>query len=166
MIEQILFWFLSIVLILSALGTVGMADAVNSVMCLLVAMLALAGLYVLLDAHVVALFQIIIYIGAVMVLFLFIIMLLDLKKTMKLLSLRSFMGGLGVMLVCLVGIIAWLFRHAAVSVTETCGLPAVILTCNIHDIALALFSRHLLVLELTSVLLLVAAIGAIVMTRK
>jgi len=164
--EQIIFCFLSTTLILSALGAIGMTDTVNCVMCLLAAMFALAGLYVILGAPVVALFQIIIYIGAVLVLFLFVIMMLDLKKAAKGLAVRPFTSGLSILLICLIGVIAWLFHRSAVAVSNTATLPVFNLTQSIQDIALALFSRHLLVFELASVLLLVATIGAIVMTRK
>jgi NADH-quinone oxidoreductase subunit J len=166
MIEHILFWFLAILLIMSAAGVILMTGTVNSVMCLLVAMLTLAGLYVLLGAPAVALFQIIIYVGAVLVLFLFVIMLLNLKEKSQILTLRPLMCGAGVCVLGLVGLTNWLFWHAAIKITVPHDSLAVTPTQNIQELAFDLFGRHLLVFELTSVLLLVATIGAILMTKK
>jgi len=166
MIEHILFWLLAFLLIMSALGVIVMTSTVNSVMCLLVAMLALAGLYVILGTHVVALFQIIIYVGAVLVLFLFVIMLLNLKERAQILTLRPFTCGAGICILGLVSLIAWLFRYAATNIPLIQDTLAVTPVQNIQELALELFGKHLLVFELTSVLLLVAAVGAVLITKK
>ena len=74
--DLIAFYGLAVILILSALGVVGSREPMHSVMLLIVAFGALAGLYILLDAPFTAVTQIIIYAGAIMVLFLFVVMLM------------------------------------------------------------------------------------------
>ncbi|PKN77275.1 MAG: NADH-quinone oxidoreductase subunit J, partial [Deltaproteobacteria bacterium HGW-Deltaproteobacteria-10] len=79
MLEQIIFWITGAVLIIAAVGVIAMKNPINSVISLLIAMFALASFYVLLGAYIVALFQIIVYVGAILVLFLFVVMLLNIK---------------------------------------------------------------------------------------
>jgi len=74
-----LFWVLSAVMLASAVCVVAFRNPVNSAMSLVLSFLALAGLFITLDAFFIGIIQVIVYAGAVMVLFLFIIMLLDLK---------------------------------------------------------------------------------------
>lgn len=78
--NEFLFWALSFLAVGSALSVICMRSPANSVMGLLVTMFAAAGLFALMEAYILALFQVIIYIGAVMVLFVFVIMLLNLKR--------------------------------------------------------------------------------------
>lgn len=162
MIEAVLFWGLAAAAVASALGVVALQNPVGSVMALLAAMLATAGLYALMGAVVVALFQLIVYIGAVLVLFLFVVMLLDLKAPVARgrPSVRTgAAGAAGVGLTAAAAWGAWMsFSHAP----PAGGLrPAP----GVAEIALDLFGRHLLVFELTSVLLLAAAVGAIFISR-
>jgi len=154
-------------MIVGALGVILMPNTINSVMSLLLSMLALAGIYVLMGAHVVALFQVIIYIGAVLVLFIYVIMLLNLKEGGLKLPLETstyFIGGcsLGLLVV-----VVWLFWQSLWGTSfrsETGGdLQA---SATLHQLAVDLFSQHILIFELTSVLLLVAAVGAIIISRK
>ncbi|OPY12192.1 MAG: NADH-quinone oxidoreductase subunit J [Syntrophaceae bacterium PtaB.Bin038] len=162
MIETILFWVLAAAAVASALGVVALRNPVGSVMALLAAMLATAGLYALMGAVVPALFQVIVYIGAVLVLFLFVVMLLDLRAPAapaRPAARAAVAGAAGVGLTAAAAWGAWKsFSHAS----PAGGLrPAP----GVAEIALDLFGRHLLVFELTSVLLLAAAVGAIFISR-
>jgi NADH-quinone oxidoreductase subunit J len=165
-VQQTIFWLLGCVIVTSAVGVIVMRNAVNSVLCLLVSMIGLAGFYILMGAPVVALFQIIIYVGAVLVLFLFVIMLLNLKEVKPLLSKTPALVVTGLVSLGLIVAIGWLFWHSATRTGLPAGPGTVTTSYTLHEIALALFSRHLLIFELTSLLLLVAAIGAILMTTK
>jgi NADH-quinone oxidoreductase subunit J len=162
----ITFWLLGVIIVASALGVIIMRNAVNSVMCLLVSMLGLAGFYILMGAPVVALFQIIIYVGAVLVLFLFVIMLLDLKEMKRSLALTPVLVVTGCVSLGLISTIGWLFWHSAIRTGMPIGTSTLKASYTLHEISIDLFSRHLLIFELTSLLLLVAAIGVILMTRK
>jgi len=158
MIETVLFWGLAAAAVASALGVVALQNPVGSVMALLAAMLATAGLYALMGAVVVALFQLIVYIGAVLVLFLFVVMLLDLKASAAP-ARAAASGAAGVGITAAAGWAAWV----AASHAPPAGSPRP--APGVFELAFDLFGRHLLVFELTSVLLLAAAVGAIFISR-
>jgi NADH-quinone oxidoreductase subunit J len=131
-------------------------------MALLAAMLATAGLYALMGAPVVALFQVIVYIGAVLVLFLFVVMLLDLKGTAARGRPSARAAAAGAAGIGLTAAAAWGAWKSFSPAPPAGGLrPAP----GVAEIALDLFGRHLLVFELTSVLLLTAAVGAVFISR-
>jgi len=162
MIETILFWVLAAAAVASALGVVALRNPVGSVMALLAAMLATAGLYALMGAVVVALFQVIVYIGAVLVLFLFVVMLLDLKGASTPARPAARTAAAGAAGVGLTAAAAWgAWRNFSQAVPANGLRPAP----GVTEIALDLFGRHLLVFELTSVLLLAAAVGAVFISR-
>lgn len=162
--EAAIFWILSAFAVAAALAVVFFKRAVNGVMSLLALMLALAGLYVLMGAQLVAFFQVIVYVGAVLVLFAFVIMLLNLKESVPPLTSLADVKAATPAVLFAVGIVVliWLaLRDAAFS--KAAALPP---ASAIRQIALDLFTRHLLVFELASVILLVAAVAAIVISRK
>ena len=158
MIEAVLFWGLAAAAVASALGVVALQNPVGSVMALLAAMLATAGLYALMGAVVVALFQLIVYIGAVLVLFLFVVMLLDLKASAAP-ARAAASGAAGVGITAAAGWAAWV----AASHAPPAGSPRP--APGVFELAFDLFGRHLLVFELASVLLLAAAVGAVFISR-
>jgi len=165
MIEQAVFWILGAVMVAGALGVILMPNTINSVMSLLLSMLSLAGIYVLMGAHVVALFQIIIYIGAVLVLFIYVIMLLNLKEGGLKLPMDAATYVIGGFSLGLVVVVAWLFWQSLRGTTFTDnGIMKA--SATLHRLAIDLFSQHILIFELTSILLLVAAIGAIIISKK
>ena len=166
MIEQAVFWMLGAIMVAGALGVILLPNTINSVMSLLLSMLALAGFYILMGAHVVALFQIIVYIGAVLVLFLYVIMLLNLKEKGLKLPMEASTWVIGGMSLGLVFVIAWLFWQSLRGTVFTGDAGTTDAPATIHRLAIDLFSQHLLIFELTSVLLLVAVIGAIIISKK
>jgi NADH-quinone oxidoreductase subunit J len=166
MIEQAVFWMLGVIMIAGALGVILMTNTINSVMSLLLSMLALAGFYILMGAHIVALFQIIVYIGAVLVLFLYVIMLLNLKEKGSKVPMEFLTWAIGGMSLGLVLVITWLFWHSVKEMNLAGDAGTVSAPATLQQLAIDLFSRHLLIFELTSILLLVAAIGAIVISKK
>lgn len=164
--EEILFWTLSAFAVGSAIAVVAFKQAVNSVVSLLALMIVIAGLFSLLGAPLAALFQVIVYAGAVLVLFIFVVMLLNLKESSenRPVSLSCIAAGAtSVLLVSGILALLWLaLQHSGPAV------PAAVLKApvSIRQIAADLFSRHLLIFELTSVVLFAAAAGAIVISRK
>jgi NADH-quinone oxidoreductase subunit J len=162
------FYVFAAVAILASLGVVGQRNPMHSVMLLIVSFGALAGLYVLLDAPFTAVTQIIIYAGAIMVLFLFVVMLLnaktedDLPKTAR--GPRGLRFGviLSLLLVFeIVGALAGLgystFSHDATVVTPI---------SSVANIGRQLFTVHAFAFEVTSILILVSMVGAVVIARK
>ena len=163
--HPIVFGILAALLVLSALGVVTARSPIRSALSLVVTLFLLAVTFLFLDAHLVAALQIIVYAGAIMVLFLFVIMLLNLQDDPPVVmreALRwlAFAGG---SLFLFAGIA--LFLGAA----ETgAGLraPAAPEFGSTAMLARQLFTKHLLAFEATGILLLVAVVGAVVMAKR
>src|SRR5262245_27262650 len=161
--DLISFYIFGAIAVLASLGVVGQRNPMHSVMLLIVSFGALAGLYVLLDAPFTAVTQIIIYAGAIMVLFLFVVMLLnghtedDLPRAQ--IGPRMFRFGVILTLVLVLEVVTLLARLGIASFT---GDPAS--TSSIGDvgrIGAQLFTTHAFAFEVTSILILVSMVGAV-----
>src|SRR5512145_865514 len=161
--EQVLFWVFAIPLVVSAAGVLVSKNPVYAAMNLVAAFFFLAGIYVLLVAHLIAFMQILVYAGAVMVLFLFVIMLLSLgdealfKEQHRAMQL---VGALGA--VMLVAVLATAI--AAAGGGEGAALSADFGT--VKAVGKVLYTQFLLPFEITSLLLLVAIVGAVVVAKE
>ena len=160
-----LFAALAGVLVVSSLLVVLHRSAVTSALFLVLAFCALAGIYLLLRAEFIGMVQIIVYAGAIMVLFLFVIMYLnlghDIEGGVRLVVRRGLGWVLGAVLVAEGAILlghGW--GHGPVDVTPELPVPG-----NTQAIGLLLYSRYLFPFEITSIVLLVAMVGAIVIAR-
>lgn len=162
---QIIFWFLSALALVSALMVLLSKNPVHSVLWLISVFFAISGHYILLNAQFLAIVNLIVYAGAIMVLFLFVIMLMNLNKDMdpqknmwmKLAGAIS--GG------CLLMILVSLVRQA----TEIGGKVAEMKTGNIGligNLGKVLFNEYVVPFEISSVLFLSAMVGAIVIGKK
>jgi NADH-quinone oxidoreductase subunit J len=133
---------------------------VTSAMFLVLTIISMSGLFVLLHAFFLAAVQILVYAGAVMVLFLFVIMLLDLKEEQR----RKFkMFGIVTGLVS-VGIVASIFSKALATAKPAVENPK--LEGETYALGKLLFTQYTLPFEIVSVLLLVAMIGVILLSKK
>jgi NADH-quinone oxidoreductase subunit J len=142
-------------------------NTVHSIMFLVVNFLFVAGLYVTLGAQFLAVIQVIVYAGGIVVLYLFVVMLVNLKRPPEAHKDRRRRGRLGlifslVVLVELVAIAAYKF------VSPTASLPPIkpMGPDNVAQIGMLLYTDYLVPFELASILLLVAMIGAIVLARR
>jgi NADH-quinone oxidoreductase subunit J len=136
-------------------------NPVNSAMFLVLTIAFLAGLFVLLEAFFLAAIQILVYAGAVMVLFLFVIMLLDLKtEERRRIKFLGLFGGL-IAVGTITGIFFKSLGSANLSATRAPGFQA-----GTADLGKLLFSQYLLPFEIISVLLLVAMVGVILLSKK
>jgi len=139
-------------------------NAVHSAIYLVLSFLSVAALYVLLEAEFVAAVQVMVYAGGIMVLFLFVIMLVNLKGSLGP-RVRIHATISGVIGLCVVGSILYVYRTGAAAAAE--GGPSVLRAGgNLQAIGAAIFKDYLLPFEIASVLLLVAMIGAIVLARQ
>ena len=164
-ITQILFWFLTVLALLSALMVLLSKNPVYSVLWLISVFFAISGHYILLNAQFLAIVNMIVYAGAIMVLFLFVIMLMNLNKEtepqkdiwMKIAG--TITGG------CLLMVfISWVKQA-----TEMTGKTALLKTGNIgliDNLGKALFSDYVVPFEISSVLFLSAMVGAVVIGKK
>ncbi len=161
MAEWILFGILSVVAITSALMMVLNRNPVHSALWLVLTFLCVAVFFLILGAQFLFAVQIIVYTGAIMVLFLFVVMLLNPEREHEMPSggnERLGAVGLGVLLLLLI----------AGGVLQRAGLPApsTAPAVTMRDVGLALYGQWLLPFELASILLLAAMVGAIVLTKR
>ena len=170
MLESVLFYLFAATAVISAVFVVTKKNPVSSAVSLVVTFLSLAGFYMLLNAHFIAIVQILVYAGAIMVLFLFVIMLMDLKKEEDIFSklkAQKFFGIIfAIILVAEVFAVTKAFTSQLLS--KEIYTPENIAAAggNTKAIGRLLFTDFLLPFEVTSVLLLVAIIGAVVLGKK
>jgi NADH-quinone oxidoreductase subunit J len=166
--DLISFYIFGALAVLASLGVIGQRNPMHSVMLLIVSFGALAGLYVLLDAPFTAVTQIIIYAGAIMVLFLFVVMLLNAHTEDDMIPKRlgphaMRLGALLSVLLCFE--ISWgLSRISLTSFGNDPGLVSKI--SSVTSIGQALFTTHSFAFEVTSILILVAMMGAVVIAGR
>ncbi len=161
--ETILFWVFAIPLVVTALGVVVARSPVYAAMNLVVAFFFMAGIYVLLTAHLIAFMQVLVYAGAVMVLFLFVIMLISLGDEHLFPSRKTAMQYLGVL-----GAVA-LFSVLVAAIARATFAPMRALDASfgtVKAVGQVLFTDYLLPFEATSLLLLVAIVGAVVVAKE
>lgn len=158
------FYFLSAVAILSAILVITRKNPVHSALSLIITLLSVAGLYLMLYAPFVAGVQIILYAGGIMVLFLFVIMLVNIERAQRE---YAFSGQWPVgIAACLALGAMFLFvyeKGSAIFPKNPVDLPE---PQNTQRVGMVLFQSYLLPFEVASLLLLVAIVGAVVMAKK
>jgi NADH-quinone oxidoreductase subunit J len=159
-----LFYFIACLTIISALFVVLNRNPVYSAVMLVFCFFSLAALYVLLEAYFVAVLEIIVYAGAIMVLFLFVIMLINVGKEIAATSIIVKAKVLPFVLVVLFSlniILLILWRNEGLHQSNTISSVG-----SITAIGQALFTKYLLPFEIASLLLLVALIGTVYLAKK
>ena len=160
-----LFWLFACLMLAFGVGVVINRSPVASALCLVVSFLCLAALFIGLNAYFIGVIQVLVYAGAVMVLFLFIIMLLDLKaEQRRKFNVVAFVGG---------GLVALAFVAELFAVLDRLplgrlGFPA-IASSNVDDVrqvGMTLFTTHNLPFQVVGVLILVATIGVVILSKK
>jgi NADH-quinone oxidoreductase subunit J len=163
-----LFFYSFAVLVLGGgVFTITRRNAVHSAISLIVSLVGVAGLYLLQQAEFLFAVQIVLYVGGIMVLFLFVIMLVNLDQAAKQ---RQFNRQWAIALLCVAAVGAELvyFMRKGASAFQFPPAPAAAAATegNTEQIATVLFSQYLLPFEIASVLLLVAVVGSVVMAKK
>lgn len=167
LIETVLFYLFGAVAAIAAVLMITRNNAVISALFLILNMSALAGLYLVLNSQFIAVAQVIVYAGAIMVLFLFVIMLLRPENEKKFLEekvkLRLFIIAVAAILFVQ---IAYLIFSAGSSAVLSRDVEASVKAGTIEEIGTQLFTNYLLPFEAAGFLLLAAAIGALVLAKK
>jgi NADH-quinone oxidoreductase subunit J len=164
MVHQVLFIVFGMICVAGAINLLVQRHPINSALSLVVVMASLALIYLLLGAEFVAAIQVIVYAGAVMVLFVFVIMLLNAgaEERTRGSKVAMFVGVPG--MIVLAGTVGWLL------VTGSAQLGSVTISASnfgeTRNIAHLLFRDFLLPFEITSVLILIAIMGAVVLGKK
>ncbi|CAM5694617.1 NADH-quinone oxidoreductase subunit J [Streptomyces hirsutus] len=163
--EAVQFWVLGTVAVIGALGTILMRRAVHSALFLAGTMIVLAVFYLANGAYFLGVVQIIVYTGAIMMLFLFVVMLVgvtaadSLKETIKGQRWLAALCGLGFGILLVGGI-----GNAAL--TDFNGLGQANANGNVEGLAALLFTRYVFAFEITGALLITAVVGAMVLTHR
>jgi NADH-quinone oxidoreductase subunit J len=163
--EKLFFLLFALVAVAFALGVVAARNPVHSALSLIACFVQIAALFILLRAPFVAAVQIFVYVGTIMVLFIFVIMMLDIRKAFM----ERFVPGspLPALLVALLLGGFMLFMLLGSDKLSLLSPPEEIsLAGTTHELGIALFTRYLLPFEVVSVILLVALIGAIFLATK
>ncbi|HWR52550.1 MAG TPA: NADH-quinone oxidoreductase subunit J [Bryobacteraceae bacterium] len=167
MIDTAFFYFFALLVLGGGVLTVTCRSAVHSAISLIVSLVGVGGIFLLQKAEFLFAVQIVLYVGGVMVLFLFVIMLVNLDEAAKVRQFnRHWMVGLAAvgLVAAEVGYFLWMgagaFRLAAPGNAEAARIG------NTERIADLLFSEYLLPFELASILLLAAVVGSVVMAKK
>jgi NADH-quinone oxidoreductase subunit J len=178
-----LFWFFALVMLLGGVAVVALRNPVASALSMVASFVGLAGLFIGLNAFFVGIIQILVYAGAIMVLFIFIIMLLDVKLEEKRApKLAPLLGGLGIVLgftIQLIGILSktpdkeWKsldLDAASKTFAQTSpGISQKLHEGHLPDVNLIgdiLFRGYNLPLQIIGVLLLVATVGVVVLSKR
>ncbi|SRR5258706_15266214 len=163
-VTQILFWVLSVLALFSALMMITSKNPVHSVLWLIVTFFAISGHYIVLNAQFLAIVNIIVYAGAIMVLFLFVIMLMNMNKSSEPQKNRWLKFAGGIAGGCLLLILVAALKDSEVRARST--------EVNTGDIGLIknlgkeLFSTYVVPFEISSILFLSAMVGAVVIGKK
>jgi len=168
LIDTVLFYIFALLVLGGALFTITRRNAVHSAISLIVSLLGVAGLYLLQHAEFLFAVQIVLYIGGIMVLFLFVIMLVNLDEAAKE---RQFNRQwlVATVAVAVVGAQLGYFIYKGrdafhFAESAAAAIPAAV--GNTEQVADSLFREYLLPFEIASVLLLVAVVGSVVMAKK
>ena len=169
MFETVVFYVLSALAIGASAMVIGQRNPMYSVMMLIASFGALAGLYIQLDAPFVAVAQIIIYAGAIMVLFLFVVMLLnaaqedaagwDRTHPLRHPAVTRFGTLLALLLVVQ---LSWALLRTGAAGAQAAGPPV----SSVTEVGRVLFTDYMFAFEATSILILVAMVGAVVLARR
>jgi NADH-quinone oxidoreductase subunit J len=163
--EAVQFWLLGTVAVIGALCTVLMRKAVHSALCLAGTMIILAVFYLANGAYFLGVVQVVVYTGAIMMLFLFVVMLVgvtaadSLKETIKGQRWLALLCGLGFGALLVAGI-------GRASLDTFNGLGAANAGGNVEGLATLLFTKYVFAFEITGALLITAAVGAMVLTHR
>ena len=163
--QNVVFWVLAVISVVAGLGMVLARRAVHCAVLLAVIMLSLAVLYALAGAPFLAFVQVIVYTGAVLMLFLFVLMLVgvssadSLVETIKGQRLAAGLAGIGMLVLLALGI-----GHAAIGPARPLTSPYN--ASNVYEIAKLIFTTYVFPFEVTSALLITAALGAMVLAHR
>lgn len=167
MLNQVFFYLFATVILASAILCVTARNAIHSAIFLIGTLLGVAGLYLHLHAEFLAGVQVILYVGGIMVLFLFVIMLVNLDQSLRedIFS-HQWKIGLGAVVV-LGGELAWFVSKGGVSLPERAPEVTSSATLgNVQQVGDVIFQNYLMPFEIASILLLVAMVGAVVLAKK
>jgi NADH-quinone oxidoreductase subunit J len=163
--EQVLFWIIAPLAVIGALGLVLSRKAVHGAMFLAVTMVGLAILYIALEAPFLGVVQIVVYTGAIMMLFLFVIMLVGVDASDS--RVETIRGQRGAAVLAVIGVVILLTGVAGrAALPDPAGTADAAPEGNVYGIADLIFGRYVWAFEVVAAVLITAAVGAMVLTHR
>jgi NADH-quinone oxidoreductase subunit J len=170
MIQLLAFYLFAALVVLSGVFTISVRNPVHSVLWLILAFFNAAGLMVIVGAEFIAMLLVIVYVGAVAVLFLFVVMMLNIDfAELRAGFMKNFPLGIAIALVLLAELVLGIgaYRAGALELGTPDGSAAPLLgESNIENIGALLYGKYLFLFETAGIILLVAMVGAIVLTHR
>jgi NADH-quinone oxidoreductase subunit J len=162
-VSEILFWFLTALALFSALMVVFSSNPVHSVLWLIMVFFAISGHYILMNAQFLAIVNLIVYAGAIMVLFLFVIMLMNMNtesepQKSQWMKMAAAISGGALLLIMIAAL-----KDNVGAVSKTSGEGSIGLIKNLGNV---LFTEYVVPFEISSILFLSAMVGAVVLGKK
>ena len=166
---SISFYLFSSIAVLSALMVISAKNPVHSVLFLILCFVTSSGLFVLLGAEFLAMILVVVYVGAVAVLFLFVVMMLDInyiKLRKGFLQYLPFGIILGIVLIVELGIAFFTETFSEMSLVEYAQMPEITITENTKLLGFVLYTKYFYLFQISGIILLVAMIGSITLTLR
>jgi NADH-quinone oxidoreductase subunit J len=162
-VTQIVFWFLTALALVAAIGVISSKNPIYSVLWLIVVFFAISGHYILMNAQFLAIVNIIVYAGAIMVLFLFVVMLMNLNSDAEpvknvYMKMAGIISGLTLMIVLVAAFSSTETQNVLMAPGTSVGL--------IENLGKALFNKYVVPFEISSILFLSAMVGTIVIGKR
>jgi NADH-quinone oxidoreductase subunit J len=162
--NKIIFLYFALVIIVSALLTITRRNPVHSIMFMLLLFFHIAGIFVLLHAEFIAAVQLIVYAGAILILYLFVVMLLNVDKESSAARANRFWPWMIAFGVLIAGEIMLLISRGSFPVEA--GQPAMLVGSSVKELGIVLYQSYLMPFEIASVILLVGLVGAVMLAKK
>lgn len=160
------FWVLGITAVVSSLFMITRENPVHSALWMLLTFFAVAGIFIQLDAEYIAAIQVMVYAGAILVLYMFVVMLLNPKSTGFIkMPVKAVLGGIAA-LVLFAQVLMTLMGTGVIKTAQLTGIHYPEGITNVKAFGAVMFTNYIVPFEVASVLLLVAMIGAIVIAKK
>jgi NADH-quinone oxidoreductase subunit J len=162
--NKIIFLYFALVIIVSALLTITRRNPVHSIMFMLLLFFHIAGVFVLLHAEFIAAVQLIVYAGAILILYLFVVMLLNVDKESSAARANRFWPWMIVFGVLIAGEIMLLISRG--SFPAEADQRALLAGTGVKELGIVLYQKYLVPFEIASVILLVGLVGAVMLAKK
>ncbi len=164
MMHKIIFMYFAVVILASAILTITRRNPVHSVMFMLLLFFHIAGVFVLLNAEFLAAVQLIVYAGAILILYLFVVMLLNVDKESSAARANRFwpwMVAFGILIAC--EIVLLISRGTFPAAVDQ---PMMLAGTGARELGIVLYQKYLVPFEIASVILLVGLVGAVMLAKK
>jgi NADH-quinone oxidoreductase subunit J len=164
MMNKIIFFYFAIVILASAILTITRRNPVHSILFMLLLFFHIAGVFVLLNAEFLAAVQIIVYAGAILILYLFVVMLLNVDRESSTARANRFWPWMAAFGVLIAGEIVVLIARSTFPIEN--GQLTMLAGTGVKELGMVLYRNYLVPFEIASVILLVGLVGAVMLAKK